>query len=180
MVAPPDVFNDCNNQSTVLEAIITGGANNLIVWNNGGGIGNPVTVNPQVTTTYTVSVTDQCSGDVFTDDVTVFVPQYDPLTLETSNDTAICGGEIVTLFANASGGIGDLYLEWNTGETTNTITVSPSITTSYTVYTTDSCGNRVEDKITIFVRNPSAAFTYFYVENDEIQLKVIIYIFIIP
>jgi len=170
LVAPPDVFNDCNNQPTVLEAIITGGANNLIVWNNGGGIGNPVTVNPQVTTTYTVSVTDQCSGDVLTDEVTVFVPEYDPLTLETSKDTAICGGEIVTLFANASGGIGDLYLEWSTGETTNTITVSPSITTSYTVYTTDSCGNRVEDKITIFVRNPSAAFTYFYVENDEIQL----------
>ncbi len=170
VVAPPDVYNGCNNQSTVLNATVTGGANNLIVWNNGGGVGNPVTVTPQATTTYTVSVTDQCSGEVISDQVTVFVPVFDPLTLVTSKDTAICGGEVVTLFANASGGLGTLNLIWSTGATTPEIQVSPQVTTHYTVTVTDSCGNRIERKITIFVQNPGAAFTYHYVENDMVQL----------
>jgi gliding motility-associated-like protein len=170
VTAPPDVVNGCNNQPTVLNALITGGANNLVVWDNGGGVGNPVTVAPQVTTTYTVSVTDQCSGEVLSDQVTVFVPVFEPLTLIASEDTAICGGEPVTLFAYASGGLGTLNLIWSTGDTSPEITVSPQETTNYTVTVTDSCGNRVEKKMTIFVQNPSAAFTYHYVQNDMVQL----------
>ena len=168
--APPDVFNNCNKEPTVLEAIVTGGASNIIQWNNGGGTGNPVTVYPNATTTYTVTLTDQCSGNTLTDQVTVHVPPFDPLTLVTSNDTAICGGETVTLFANPSGGIGDRILQWSTGETTPTIMVSPQNNTTYNVSVSDSCGNLVEKSITIFVRSPTAAFTYRYVENDKIQL----------
>lgn len=168
--APPDVFNNCNMQATELNATITGGANNLIVWNPGGGTGNPITVLPNVTTTYTVSVTDQCSGTTLTDQVTVHVPDYVPLTLTTSKDTAICGGEQVTLWATHSGGIGGRSIEWSTGETTSTITVSPQNTTIYNVFVTDSCGNRKDAKIIVFVQSPTAAFTYKYKENDKIQL----------
>lgn len=170
LTAPPDVFNTCNNQETLLEAIITGGANNLITWNNGGGVGNPITVFPQVTTTYTVTVTDQCSGEVLTDQVTVNVPVFEPLELTVSRDTAICGGEVVTLFANPSGGIGGTTIQWSTGSTDNTITVSPQQTTNYTVSVVDECGNRVEKKITVFVQSPTAGFSYQYLENDVVQL----------
>ena len=168
--APADVFNKCNKEPTVLEAIVTGGAYNIIQWDNGGGTGNPVTVSPNTTTTYTVTLTDQCSGNTLTDQVTVHVPPFDPLTLVASNDTAICGGEAVVLFANSSGGIGDRVLQWSTGDTSSTITVAPQTTTSYTVSVSDSCGNFVEKTIKIMVRNPTAAFTYRYVENDKIQL----------
>lgn len=170
LVAPPDVFNSCNKQPTVLNATITGGANLLISWNNGAGNGNPVTVMPEVTTTYTVNVTDQCSGNVLTDQVTVHVPPYTPLTLVTSKDTAICGGEPVVLFANAAGGIGTRRLMWSTGETTPSITVYPHNTSTYSVYVQDSCGNRVDRSVTIIVKNPTAAFTYHYTENDKVQL----------
>lgn len=170
LTAPPDVFNKCNKEPTELLAVVTGGASNIITWDNGGGSGNPVTVAPNVTTTYTVTLTDQCSGQELTDQVTVHVPVFDPLTLITSRDTAICGGEAVTLFANASGGIGNRNLVWSTGATTPTITVNPSSTTTYTVSVSDSCGNVVDNRITVFVRTPSAAFSYYYVENDKIQL----------
>lgn len=169
LTAPPDVSNSCNLEPTELNATITGGANNLITWSPGGGAGNPITVSPNETTTYTVSVTDQCSGITLTDQVTVFVPDFIPLVLEASDDTAICGGEPVTLFATHSGGIGGRHMEWSTGDTTATITVSPQSTTTYNVFVIDSCGNRVDKEITIFVQNPTAAFTYKYKENDRLQ-----------
>ena len=171
LAAPPDVFNNCNMESTELNATITGGANNVIVWNPGGQSGNPITVAPNVTTTYTVSVTDQCSGTVLTDQVTVHVPVYVPLSLAASRDTAVCGGEPVTLWATHSGGIGGRHMEWSTGDTSSTITVAPTSTTTYNVFVVDSCGNRLDKNITVFVQSPTAAFTYRYKENDKIQLS---------
>lgn len=168
--APPDVFNNCNNEPTTLTAVVTGGANNLITWNPGNLTGNPVTVAPNATTTYTVTLLDQCSGNSLNDDVTVHVPSFEPLTLTASNDTAVCGGETVTLWANTSGGIGQNNLTWGTGATTPTITVSPQNTTTYTVSVSDSCGNQLTEQITIHVQSPSASFTFHYVENDKIQL----------
>ena len=168
--APPDVFNNCNKEPTELTAIVTGGGGNVITWNPGNLTGNPVTVAPNSTTNYTVTLLDQCSGNTLTDEVTVNVPVFDPLTLTASNDTAICGGEPVTLWANASGGIGQRNLVWSTGETTSTITVSPSATTTYTVSVSDSCGNQLSEQVKIYVQSPSASFTYHYVENDKIQL----------
>lgn len=168
--APDDIFNQCNKEPTELNATITGGANNLIVWEPGGMAGNPITVSPNVTTTYTITVTDQCLGTVLTDQVTVHVPVFVPLTLTASNDTAICGGEPVTLTATAGGGIGNRLLQWSTGETTNSITVAPTNTTIYTVTVSDSCGNQLSEQVKVTVQSPTASFTYHYVENDKIQL----------
>lgn len=166
--APPDIYNGCNREKSVLEAIVTGLGNSVISWDNGVGTGNPVTVYPEVTTTYTVTLRDLCQGTILTDEVTVHIPQYDPLELITSRDTSICGGEPVTLFALHSGGIGVRYMEWSTGDTTSTITVAPKQTTAYNVFVTDSCGNMVEKKVMVYVQSPSAAFTYRYRENDRL------------
>ncbi|MCC6289495.1 MAG: PKD domain-containing protein, partial [Chitinophagaceae bacterium] len=62
------------------------------------------------------------------------------------NDTTICAGNSVTIDAGA----GASY-SWSTGETTRTISVSPSSTTTYSVTVTNSSGCTGNDSKTITV-----------------------------
>ncbi len=99
-------------------------------WDNGVGVGNYVSVNPITQTVYTVTVTDDC-GQVHTDQVTVnVIMDYGSVP----NDTLICAGDVISL--TAEGGIS--YL-WSTGDTTETITVQPTQTTTYSVTIYDGC-----------------------------------------
>lgn len=97
-------------------------------WDDGSGTvgtGNTLTVSPGTTTTYTVTISDAsgCSQVLTT---TVTVNQY-PVTTVTP-DLTICDGETVTLTANG----GSSYF-WNTTETTQSIDVSPTSQTTYSV-----------------------------------------------
>lgn len=169
VIAPPDTSIRCTNTPISLEAIINGGANNVVVWTPGNIQGNPVTVKPGQTTTYTVTVTESCTNTSVSDQVTIYTPDEPPLSLNTSKDTAICGGETIALWAQYSGGIGDKNLIWSTGSFKDTIYVSPTQTTVYTVSVTDSCGTRIEKGITVTVQSPQAQFTYAYVDNPTLQ-----------
>jgi gliding motility-associated-like protein len=170
VVAPNDLFLACNNEAVDLNAIITGGTVYTVSWDNGLQ-GNPITVFPNVTTTYTVSVYDICLKDTVQDDVTIHIPAYTPLSLTASNDTAICGGEQVILRANAIGGIGFNMLSWSTGETNvDSIIIYPNTSTQVTITASDSCGNVKVKKINITVQRPVADFGFSYIENNEVSL----------
>ena len=52
-----------------------------------------------------------------------------PPSVDAGLDESICEGETVTLTATGTGNF-----VWSTGETTASIDVSPSTTTTYTVY----------------------------------------------
>ncbi len=72
-------------------------------------------------------------------------PSTGSVTANAGQDVSICSGESITLTANG----GDSYL-WSTGETTASITVSPTETTIYTV--TVSNGNSIDvDDVTVIV-----------------------------
>lgn len=134
IIYPPPVANAgpdvhvCLGKNVTLQA--TGGTSYL--WSNGATTGS-ISVSPTVTTTYTVTVTDGI-GCTATDQVTVIV---DPLPVATiSPDQSICIGQSVTLYA---GGGGTYY--WNpTGDTTASITVSPTTSTTYAVNVTNGNG----------------------------------------
>jgi hypothetical protein len=115
----------CNGQGTVLTA---SGATNYN-WSGGLGTNNSITVNPTTTTNYTVTgSTGACTGSAM---VTVSV--YPRPNIQLSSAT-ICAGNSVTLYA--SGGVS---YDWGSGETfMNTITVSPTTTTTYTVTAIDA------------------------------------------
>ncbi|WP_323788856.1 T9SS type A sorting domain-containing protein [Psychroserpens sp.] len=113
--------------STVLTA---NGADNY-VWNTGETT-QSITVNPLIETTYTVTgTTDTCQN---TDAVTVFIVG-NQVVANAGDDQTICNGSVATL--TATGGVA--YV-WNTGETTASINVSPSNTTTYTVTASDATG----------------------------------------
>ena len=86
-------------------------------------IWNPI-ANPSSTTTYTVIGTIAgCSNSA-----SVIVTVNPLPTAVVSNDTTICAGTSITLTASG----GNTYL-WSTGQTSASISVSPSATTSYSV-----------------------------------------------
>ena len=93
---------------------------------------NPNGVTPNQNTYYIVQMTNGVDTCFDTIDVIVDAP------IVTVNDTTICEGEMVQLTASATQA-GGTY-SWGTGQTTQSITVSPTTTTQYTVsYNTAVC-----------------------------------------
>lgn len=91
---------------------------------------NTVVVSPTVQTTYTVTgETQNCTSNTTT--ITVDV---NPLPLVTVSDATTCAGSPVTLTSNNA----DVYNWTPTGETTNTISVNPTSSTSYSVTGTNT------------------------------------------
>ena len=85
--------------------------------------------------TYTVTVTDPVSGcAIMADPFTV--TEFGTDVILTASEQIICEGESVVLNANTDGWTGNVTYEWSTGETTSSIIVSPTSTTTYTVTAT--------------------------------------------
>jgi hypothetical protein len=98
------------------------GANNY-EWNNGATQPN-IAVSPSATTIYEVrGYINDCY-----DEKQVTVNVFEPVQASAGEDINICINEVATLTATG----GDEFL-WSTGETTQSIQVSPLITTDYTV-----------------------------------------------
>ncbi|MBP7866264.1 MAG: immunoglobulin domain-containing protein [Acidobacteria bacterium] len=120
----------CSGSSVTLDA---GAGYSTYTWSPGGETTPSVTVSPAVATTYTVTVTDAngCTGTSPGHAVTV-----NPLpTPAITGPTAVCAGGSATLDA----GSGYYAYLWSPGgETTPSITVSPTVATTYAVTVTDA------------------------------------------
>ncbi|MBR9846117.1 MAG: hypothetical protein GYB35_08425, partial [Algicola sp.] len=128
----------CNGSEITLTA--TGGV--AYVWNTGETTAS-INVSPENTTTYTVTAYDVTGTISDSDDVVVTVNALP--SVDAGADVTITEGESTTLTANGA----DTYL-WNTGETTQSIDVSPASTTTYSV-TGFSNGCEASDELTVTV-----------------------------
>ena len=138
--AGPDV-SICTGGSTTLTA--TGAT--TYSWAPGGQTTAAITVTPAATTTYTVTGTSL--GCTSTDAVTVTILANAPINA--GPDVAICAGASTTL--TATGGV---TYSWNNGlGVGNNFSVSPAVTTTYTVVGTNAAGCTGTDAITVTV-NP--------------------------
>ena len=143
---PSVTVNDrtiCAGETATLSAS-TSQPGGTFTWMPGGQTGSTITVSPASTTTYTVSY--DLNGCTATDNATVNVNNSATVSL---NDTNICVGESVTLDANPSLGGGNF--SWAPGgQTTQTITVSPATTTTYTVtYSVNGCSSNGSAEVTV-------------------------------
>jgi gliding motility-associated-like protein len=121
--AAPDTV--CVGQSTTLTA--TGGGTYL--WSTGQS-GSAISVTPAMTTTYSVTVSNNgCTG---VSPVTVVVRPL-PTPVVTAAPATLCVGQSSTLTATG----GDTYL-WEDGQTGASITVTPAVTTTYMVIANDA------------------------------------------
>lgn len=145
------VTNDsiCNGQTGTVSANAIGGV--AYLWNN-NSTQPTLSDNPAVTTQYTVTVTDTLGcTDIANADIEVY-----PLPVVTiSNDTTICDGETISITASG----GNTYL-WSTGDINQTISLSPSSTSTYSVSITDSLGCENSASMEIVVNAvPNAAIS---------------------
>ncbi len=84
------------------------------------------------------------------------IADMDPLEVLLVGDT-LCNSAIVTLAPDVSGGLTGYTYLWNTGETTPTISVSPTTTTEYELTVTDLCGNQNEASTQVVItQSPTA------------------------
>ena len=143
---------DAGNDVSIIEGestILTASGADTYIWNTGETT-ESITINPIITTTY--SVVGSLNGCEATDEVIVTILS-ETVDANAGDDIEICQGESVTL--TATGGASFL---WNTGETTASIDVTPTASATYTVTVFSPSGNNQEDaSVTVTVNdNPIA------------------------
>ena len=111
-------------------AIITASGATTYSWNTGANTVS-ITVSPTVTTNYSVFGTNSL-GCKNTKTVSVSV---NPKPTVSANSTTICAGTNANITAS-----GASTYSWNTGANTASISVSPTVTTNYSVVGTNSLG----------------------------------------
>lgn len=134
----------CAGSSVALTA--TGATN--YTWSTGANT-NSITVTPTATSVYTVTGSNGGCTSSITKNITVGASP----TVNISGINPICGGGSSTLTAT-----GTISYSWNTGATTASIIVSPTINTSYTVTGTASNGCKNKTVTTVSV-GPSPTIT---------------------
>ncbi|MES2567029.1 MAG: T9SS type A sorting domain-containing protein [Bacteroidota bacterium] len=139
----------CNGGSTMNTATGT----NSYTWNPGNFVGANQIVTPFTTTAYTVVGTNSGTGCT-NSDIKIVTVNPNPTVNAVSSPTSICVGSPATLSST-----GATTYSWNTGQTTNTISVSPSSTTIFTVTgTTAGCTNTRTISLTVSA-NPTVTST---------------------
>jgi len=140
------VSNDtliCQNGTGYLAASATGGNTYTYHWDFTGSLAANQSVNPIVDTYY--SVYAESENGCFSTSDSIYVTVRDPLTGTITEGDTVCPTYSSDLFANVVGGIGTPYtFLWSNGDTqtgpnSHSITVTPLVTTNYTVTVTDEC-----------------------------------------
>jgi gliding motility-associated-like protein len=131
----------CQGSSVTLTATSTGSS---YLWSNGATTSS-ITVTPTSTTTYTVTSSNGCPTKDSTE-VFVLTP-----ALTACCDTTIISGDTVTINA-----YGDVSYIWSPSTSLSCSTcpnpvASPTVTTTYTVVSTDSNGCKTSREVTVFV-----------------------------
>ena len=120
---------------------------------------NAINFTPTSTQTINVQVSDACSSSPVSTSIVVTVPQYPPISIAVSNDlTEICPYLPQDFGVISSGGTGAYTYQWTANgipfNWTDSISVSPGITTNYVITVSDNCGNVAVDSILYTITSP--------------------------
>jgi gliding motility-associated-like protein len=182
IVDSPPLTVNLNNDTTLvcpflnlpLTASANGGVaigNYNFTWTNTTSTSASAIVNPIVTTTYYITISDSC-GNTATDSVVITINPYTPLQLALTSDTSICGGNHVLLDANPSFGLPDYLYSWSPSiSLLDSATVTPVSSTSYIVIATDDCGISISDTVTVTVFPIAADFGYSFITNQSVHFQ---------
>ncbi len=131
------------------------------IWSPGGQTTSSITVTPNSSIDYLVTYNlANCNAAIDTGNVIVN-PSPDIIC----NDTVICFGQSANLTVyELTGSSGGTYL-WNTGQTTQSINISPNVTTTYSVtYSLNGCSDSAAPQVSINPL-PDVSFSADFVEG---------------
>ncbi|WP_317898674.1 T9SS type A sorting domain-containing protein [Aurantibacillus circumpalustris] len=132
----------CEGQSTTL---LANGANSY-TWSN-SSLSPFITINPSVTSSYSVEGKDILTNCYNSKTVVVTVEPYPVLSI--LGNTLLCAGQTTTLIAN-----GASTYSWSNGFSSQAITVSPNVTNTYSIIGTSALANCSSTQaITVSVSN---------------------------
>ncbi|GAB5416595.1 MAG: hypothetical protein Crog4KO_33670 [Crocinitomicaceae bacterium] len=159
-----DITEICPYIPATLAANAIGGSGNYsYTWSTASdpnmGNGPTLDVIPSTTTTYFITVTDDCGNS--TSGEVVYTITSPPLVLDISPGVEICPSDSTFIEVFPTGGYGQYYYLWpHSGETTQGVWVNPSETTTYQVIVSDECQTfTVDTTTTVTVVAPTADFT---------------------
>lgn len=147
----------CSPNTGTATATPTGTGPFSYSWAPGGQTGQNATgLSPG---TYTVFVTDQSNGCQASD--TVVIVAGVPVSLTSAGTNTICEGSSAFVTATASGGTPGYTYSWAPGGATGSgAWVSPTSTTTYTVYVTDAAGCTNSSTGVVITVSPSPVGNY--------------------
>lgn len=151
----------CSGDEITIPSFPTGGVGPYTyAWSTGANTSS-LTVSPTTTSTYSLTITDNCLFQSATASVTVTVPIYNPISLTVTPDiTEICPYLRDTLTVQATGGTGVYTYAWSiqgSGQnfSTNSFAyIKPSQTTIYQVVVTDQCGLQATEDVLYTITSP--------------------------
>ena len=140
-------------------------------WSNVVGTVDTVHINPLITTTYIVTVSDSC-GNTASDTATFNYAAYVPMQLTLNNDTIICGGEQVLLDAGVTDGLPGYTYLWTPNVTIlDSVTVLPPTSAVYILQVTDLCGYSKTDTVNVTVYPISSDFQPVFTTNQTVTFN---------
>ena len=141
VVVSPDITEICPYVPATIGVQASGGSGQYAyLWSVNSllsGTMDSLFVNPGSSTTYLITVSDNCGNSV--QDSVIYTILSPPLVLQMNGPFEICPGDSVDLLVTATGGYGTYYYNWSTTATTPGITVAPQVSTSYFVQVSDEC-----------------------------------------
>ena len=143
----------CAGTPTTLSPSVTGGNGTLVyTWLPGGQFSQDITVSPNVTTNYILTVTGAC-GTQDTLHVRVNVPVYPGLALSMRDTTVQCAGDVGVLLATASGGAPGKQYAFNGGPFLpgNQFSLPVPNNLDVIVVAKDTCGTQASDTATVTI-----------------------------
>lgn len=139
VIVSNDVVLSCPGDQATLTAIGQNGSQPFTYSWSPNGNGSTVTVQPNVSTDYIVTVTDNCLLSV-QDTITVTVEPYTAPEVSVTFTAEPCPGDQISLLPMVDGGSEPFTFGWSDGSNSQVLTVSPTETTSYSLTVTDDCG----------------------------------------
>lgn len=154
-----------------VDVLCNGGNNGSAVFTP-SGVGGPYTYTwtPNVSSTntagtltagtYVVNVTDGF-GCTASHTFVVTEPALIPISANPSPGVSICTGGITVVSVNPSGGAPPYSYNWLNGPGSNSsLTVTPSVTTTYSCVVSDACGNQADTGMVTVVVNPTPVISF--------------------
>jgi gliding motility-associated-like protein len=167
-----DQIATCLDINDVVSTVSGGVGSYTYVWSDGNGaiwVDPAFNVQLQSTTTFTITIVDQC-GNTATDMMIINIPPV-PVEVLADADTTLCIGDSLRLDALATGGVGNITYRWEPNQVVGTTYVTyPEASATYTVTARDECGNFDDESVFVEVVNVQPGFTFEYIGDFGVQL----------